>query len=64
MILPQITFEDTRPVLRAVEETMQFAVQNGVRSRNGILPLDQATAASDKILSGSARFRMVLTTDR
>jgi D-arabinose 1-dehydrogenase-like Zn-dependent alcohol dehydrogenase len=47
-----------------IEETMQFAVQAGVRSRNEIVPLEEAPAALGKMLSGKARFRMVLTTGR
>ncbi|MFN2633472.1 MAG: alcohol dehydrogenase [Thermoanaerobaculia bacterium] len=42
------------------EDTMKFAVQTGVRSRNEIFPLDRAPEAYDRMMSGKARFRVVL----
>ena len=45
------------------EDTMKFAVLTGVRSRNEIFPLEQAQAAYDRMMSGKARFRVVLTTN-
>ncbi len=44
------------------EEALRFAVQTGVRSRNELFPLDRAAEAYDRMLSGDARFRVVLTT--
>ncbi len=43
------------------EETMAFAVRTGVRSMNEPYPLDRAAEAYDRMLSGKARFRVVLT---
>ena len=43
------------------EETMAFAVRTGVRSMNEPFPLDRAAEAYDRMLSGKARFRVVLT---
>ncbi len=44
------------------EDTMKFAALTGVRSRNETFPLEQAQAAYDRMMSGKARFRVVLTT--
>jgi D-arabinose 1-dehydrogenase-like Zn-dependent alcohol dehydrogenase len=44
------------------EDTMKFAALTGVRSRNEVFPLEQAQAAYDRMMSGKARFRVVLTT--
>jgi MFS family permease len=44
------------------EDTMAFAARTGVRSRNELFPLDRAAAAYDRMMSGDARFRVVLTT--
>ncbi|MDQ2978979.1 MAG: alcohol dehydrogenase [Acidobacteriota bacterium] len=44
------------------EDTMKFAVLTGVRSRNEIFPLDRAAEAYARMMSGKARFRVVLTT--
>jgi D-arabinose 1-dehydrogenase-like Zn-dependent alcohol dehydrogenase len=41
---------------------MAFAVRTGVRSMNELFPLDRAAEAYDRMLSGKARFRVVLTT--
>ena len=43
------------------EQTMAFAVQTGVRSMNEPFPLDRAPEAYDRMMSGKARFRVVLT---
>jgi D-arabinose 1-dehydrogenase-like Zn-dependent alcohol dehydrogenase len=43
------------------EDTMKFAVQTGVRSMNEPYPLDRAAEAYDRMMSGNARFRVVLT---
>lgn len=42
------------------EDTLLFSRLNGVASMNEILPLDQAQAAYDRMMSGKARFRVVL----
>ena len=44
------------------EDTMKFAAQTGVRSKNELFPLDRAAEAYDRMMSGKARFRVVLTT--
>ncbi|MEV8631662.1 alcohol dehydrogenase catalytic domain-containing protein [Streptosporangium sp. NPDC051023] len=44
------------------QDTMRFAVQSGVRAWTEEVPLEEADAAFQKMLSGQARFRMVLTT--
>lgn len=46
------------------EETMGFSVRTGVRSINEVLPLAQVNDAYDRIMSGKARFRAVLTPTR
>jgi len=43
------------------QDTMAFAALTGVRSRNETFPLDRAAAAYDRMMSGKARFRVVLT---
>jgi D-arabinose 1-dehydrogenase-like Zn-dependent alcohol dehydrogenase len=43
------------------QDTMTFSARNGVRSRNEVFPLDRATEAYARMLSGKARFRVVLT---
>jgi D-arabinose 1-dehydrogenase-like Zn-dependent alcohol dehydrogenase len=42
------------------QDTLAFSVLTGVRSMNEVYPLDQASAAYDRMLSGKARFRVVL----
>jgi D-arabinose 1-dehydrogenase-like Zn-dependent alcohol dehydrogenase len=42
------------------EDTLLFSQLNGIRSMNEIFPLEQAQAAYDRMLSGKARFRVVL----
>ncbi|MFI7231234.1 alcohol dehydrogenase catalytic domain-containing protein [Nonomuraea angiospora] len=44
------------------QDTMRFAARNGVRAWTEEVPLEEAGAAFQKMLSGRARFRMVLTT--
>jgi D-arabinose 1-dehydrogenase-like Zn-dependent alcohol dehydrogenase len=43
------------------EDTMRFAVQTGVRAMIEEFPLDRAADAYAHMLSGAARFRVVLT---
>ncbi|MCW2868801.1 alcohol dehydrogenase [Actinacidiphila oryziradicis] len=45
-----------------VQETMAFSALHGIRPMTEIVPLDQAAEAYQRMLSGAARFRMVLTT--
>ena len=42
------------------EDTLQFSQRNGVASMNEIYPLEEAQAAYDRMMSGKARFRVVL----
>ncbi|MET9342130.1 alcohol dehydrogenase catalytic domain-containing protein [Nonomuraea sp. NPDC003804] len=44
------------------QDTMRFAAQSGVRAWTEEVPLEEAGAAVQKMMSGQARFRMVLTT--
>jgi alcohol dehydrogenase/propanol-preferring alcohol dehydrogenase len=44
------------------EDTLAFAARTGVRSRNELFPLDRAAQAYERMMSGEARFRVVLTT--
>ncbi len=43
------------------EDTMRFAVQTGVRAMIETFPLERAQDAFDRMMSGAARFRVVLT---
>lgn len=43
------------------EDTMRFSVLTGVRPMIETVPLDRAAEAYDRMMSGAARFRMVLT---
>ena len=45
-----------------VQDTMAFSALHGIRPMVEIVPLDQADEAYQKMMSGAARFRMVLTT--
>jgi D-arabinose 1-dehydrogenase-like Zn-dependent alcohol dehydrogenase len=42
------------------QDTLAFSVLAGVRSMNEIYPLDRVTAAYERMMSGQARFRVVL----
>jgi len=44
------------------QEALAFSVLTGVRSRNEVFPLERAADAYERMLSGGARFRVVLTT--
>jgi D-arabinose 1-dehydrogenase-like Zn-dependent alcohol dehydrogenase len=44
------------------EDTMKFAALTGVRPMIETMPLERAQEAYDRMMSGAARFRMVLTT--
>ncbi len=43
------------------EDTLAFSARTGVRSMNEVYPLDRAAEAYDRMMSGKARFRVVLT---
>jgi D-arabinose 1-dehydrogenase-like Zn-dependent alcohol dehydrogenase len=43
------------------QDTLAFSVQSGVRSMNEVYPLERAAEAYDRMISGKARFRVVLT---
>lgn len=43
------------------EDTLAFSVLTGVRSMNEVYPLERAAEAYDRMMSGRARFRVVLT---
>lgn len=44
------------------QDTLSFSVLAGVRSMNEVFPLEQVNEAYERMLSGKARFRVVLTT--
>lgn len=44
------------------QDTLVFSVLSGVRSMNEVYPLDRVPEAYDRMMSGKARFRVVLTT--
>ena len=43
------------------QDTLRFSALTGVRSMNEVFPLERANEAYDRMLSGKARFRVVLT---
>jgi alcohol dehydrogenase len=45
------------------EDTLSFSRTNGITSMNEIFPLEQAQAAYNRMMSGKARFRVVLKVD-
>jgi D-arabinose 1-dehydrogenase-like Zn-dependent alcohol dehydrogenase len=44
------------------QDTLAFSVQSGVRSMNEVVPLERAAEGYERMMSGQARFRVVLTT--
>src|SRR5215469_11141902 len=44
------------------QDTLSFSVLSGVRSMNEVFPLEHAPEAYERMMSGKARFRVVLTT--
>jgi len=44
------------------QDTLSFSVLTGVRSMNEVFPLECAAEAYERMMSGKARFRVVLTT--
>jgi D-arabinose 1-dehydrogenase-like Zn-dependent alcohol dehydrogenase len=43
------------------QDTLAFSAQSGVRSMNEVFPFDSAPEAYERMMSGKARFRVVLT---
>ena len=43
------------------QDTLAFSVRTGVRSMNETYPLERVAEAYDRMMSGKARFRVVLT---
>jgi D-arabinose 1-dehydrogenase-like Zn-dependent alcohol dehydrogenase len=43
------------------QDTLKFSVLSGVRSMNEVFPLEKVTEAYERMMSGKARFRVVLT---
>jgi len=46
------------------QETLQFSVVSGVRPMTEVFPLARVTEAYERMISGKARFRVVLTINR
>jgi D-arabinose 1-dehydrogenase-like Zn-dependent alcohol dehydrogenase len=44
------------------QDTLSFSLLSGVRPMNELFPLERADEAYDRMMSGKARFRVVLTT--
>jgi D-arabinose 1-dehydrogenase-like Zn-dependent alcohol dehydrogenase len=44
------------------QDTLRFSALTGVRSMNEVFPLERAAEAYERMMSGKARFRVVLTT--
>lgn len=44
------------------QDALAFSVMSGVRSMNEVFPLERAAEAYERMMSGKARFRVVLTT--
>jgi D-arabinose 1-dehydrogenase-like Zn-dependent alcohol dehydrogenase len=46
------------------QDTLRFSALTGVRSMNEVFPLERAAEAYERMMSGKARFRVVLTTGK
>ena len=46
------------------QETLAFSARTGVKSMNETFPLERASEAYERMMSGKARFRVVLTIGR
>ena len=46
------------------QDTLRFSALTGVRPMNEVFPLERAAEAYERMMSGKARFRVVLTTGR
>jgi D-arabinose 1-dehydrogenase-like Zn-dependent alcohol dehydrogenase len=44
------------------EDTLNFSALTGVKPKIEVYPLDKAPEAFDRMMSGKARFRVVITT--
>jgi D-arabinose 1-dehydrogenase-like Zn-dependent alcohol dehydrogenase len=44
------------------QDTLAFSVLSGIRSMNEVFPLERVAEAYERMMSGNARFRVVLTT--
>src|SRR5262249_24100703 len=44
------------------QDTLAFSALTGVRSMNEVFPLERVSEAYERMMSGKARFRVVLTT--
>lgn len=44
------------------QDTLNFSALAGVRSLNEVYPLEKVTEAYERMMSGKARFRVVLST--
>ena len=44
------------------QDTLAFSVLTGVRAMTEVFPLERAAEAYERMMSGKARFRVVLTT--
>jgi D-arabinose 1-dehydrogenase-like Zn-dependent alcohol dehydrogenase len=44
------------------QDTLRFCALTGIRSMNEVYPLERASEAYDRMMSGKARFRVVITT--
>ncbi len=42
------------------QETAEFSAQTGIRSMNEVLPFDKVSEGYERMMSGNARFRVVL----
>ena len=45
------------------QDTLAFSVLTGVRPMTEVFPLERAAEAYERMMSGKARFRVVLTTE-
>jgi D-arabinose 1-dehydrogenase-like Zn-dependent alcohol dehydrogenase len=46
------------------QDTLAFSARSGVRPMTESFPLERASEAYDRMMSGKARFRVVLTVGR
>jgi D-arabinose 1-dehydrogenase-like Zn-dependent alcohol dehydrogenase len=46
------------------QDTLSFSTLAGVRAMTEVFPLERATEAYERMMSGKARFRVVLTTEQ
>jgi D-arabinose 1-dehydrogenase-like Zn-dependent alcohol dehydrogenase len=46
------------------QETLKFSLHTGVKAMTEVFPLERAAEAYERMMSGKARFRVVLTTER